>query len=541
MSSVSDAEVIPSSEDLQMTDADPVPDTHDEDDVPISNTLKARQLKKHAEEEMERMIDRINCVSDGDNDSDTHDPQLEDSVVEVPKQESTIPPIESETAALADQGGLEEPAPMPAHNTDLGESSPKESNSKKMPPKGKAVRVKVTSDPKINKRSSATGKQTKKVPIDKTKGGRPRQPSQRQKGSASGKSHIKSSVKSPNGEKEDGQPTPKATLKPSVSSGTNSKLDGSSTTARPKPASVTSGAKSSKSVRLKKVIDKQSRNLGKTIVSKGSPAKFPLKASKGKDLPEGKVKGTGKGKRGSATKKEDQRKRAKKQSEVDEDVAEEVGDEDVVSIGEDEGDQEGTQDNDSYVLHTPLKGSILENLACSSRDTNTRALLDHAVQQLGKFRVVDCPEGIDVPLRAFIVGKDTRRGWTLLHAIASGVALINEDWLCASISEGNWADIDAYRSDRFGQSPRGIDATAGTNSILNGMRVKVECPNDATQVRKLIKVCGGRVAETRMDMVINDGRPAVQGAINVTKKWLADSIEAGVALDLDAYDISPRS
>lgn len=525
-----------------MPDADLIPDTHDEDDVPISNTFKARQLKKHAAEEMERMIDRINCVSDDDNDDDTHDPQLDDSVVEVPEQESTIPPNESENVALACQGALEEPAPMPAHSTDLGESATKESNSKKMSSKGKTVRAKVSPDSKINKRSSTTEKQTKKVPIDKTKGARPRQPAQRNKGSAPGKSQLKSSVKSPNDEKEVDQPTPKATPKLSVSNGANSKMDGNSSTVRSKPASVTPGTKISKAVRPKKVIDKQSRNLGKTSVSKGSPAQSSSKASKAKkDLPEGKAKGTRKGKKGSVSKKEDKRKRAKKQQEVDDDVPEEVENEDVESDSENEELQEGSQDNDSYVLHTPLKGGILENLACSSRDPNTRALLDHAVQQLGKFRVVDCLEGIDVPLRAFIVGKDTSRSWNLLHAVASGVALISEDWLCASISEGNWADIDAYRSDRFGQSPRGIDTTGGTNSILNGMRVKVECPNDSTQVRKLIKVCGGRVAEARMDLVINDGRPPVKGTINVTKKWLADSIEAGVALDLDAYDISSSS
>lgn len=214
------------------------------------------------------------------------------------------------------------------------------------------------------------------------------------------------------------------------------------------------------------------------------------------------------------------------------------------------GDSETEKENDAVdedieeseepaMLMTPTKSGAVGNLACSSRDPNIQAMLEHAVLQLGRYRMVSFPGDLDVPLRAYIIGKETKRGWGLLRAVASGVPLVSEDWLSKSISDGVWADMNEFRSDRFGQVSRNdscVDAT-NSNSILDGMRVKVACRDDASKIRKLVTVCGGRVAETRVDVVIGDSVIS-DGITHVHKKWLADSIEAGSALDLEDYDIS---
>lgn len=256
---------------------------------------------------------------------------------------------------------------------------------------------------------------------------------------------------------------------------------------------------------------------------KGKKAATPKKAKKEKAIP---VKNTKKSKKPKAT------ATPSKSSEDDDSM--------VVADSEDEANTSDSEEEMEETARTPgSKLPILGNLACSSRDANASALLDHAVQQLGKYNVVSYGPDSDCDLHAYVIGKETKRGWGLLQALASGVPLVSEDWLSSSISEGKWKPMDVFRSDRFGQSPRSVDATAQQTGILDGQRVKVVSDNkDVASIRKLLCLCGARVAETRMDVVINDtGKPA-KGCVNVSKKWLADSVEAGEPLDYDAYVMS---
>lgn len=537
MSSVSDAEVLPSSDNFHLPDTSPVNGALDEDDVPLSSTVKAKQLKQPAAEQMQQMINRINCGSDDDRDDEPSDSLLDPNFVESSEHQPTIPRTNPKAAALSEQGALEQSAPVPAHPHNMQGLDTEEGNVMEAVSKSKIHRTKMSPDGNIKKRLPTSQKQSKKGSVTGTKAGRPRQLSIRKKEPTPNKPSTKGSVKSPNKKMAGGQVSNRTSHKSIAQNGHKSKLEDVSAVVEPRSSSLNIESRNSNSVRPKKTIVKQNRSSNKTGASRSSPARSSVKATKAKkDSPDGRAKGVGKGKKGNSSKKEDKRRRMMKNSGDAEDDAE-VDEVDGNESEDEVAQEEGTQDNDTYVTHTPLKGGILGNLACSSRDCNARALLDHAVQQLGKFRVVDYAGDIDMPLRAYIVGKETSRGWGLLRAVASGVALVSEDWLSTSISEGHWADINAFRSDRFGQSPRRIDCIAGTNNILNGMRVKVECLDDSAKVRKLVQICGGRVAETRMSVVINDGRTPVDGAINVNKKWLADSIEAGVALDSDAYNI----
>lgn len=271
-----------------------------------------------------------------------------------------------------------------------------------------------------------------------------------------------------------------------------------------------------------------SKKMG-VAATKTSPSTAAKKKGDGKTMAKTPIKGSAKVKG-----------RKKKVVEPSEEDDEDGGDVEMASEGEasDDGIEAVSADEeDESEARTPTgKMGIIGNVACSSRDTNTQALLSHAVQQLGQYNIVEYGADWDVALTAYVIGSETKRGWGILQALASGVPLVTEDWVSKSISEGDWQDMNAFRCDRFGQSPQRVDAVAGHAKMLEGLRVKVKCDGgDRGSVRKLVRLCGGRVAETRMDVVINDTEKAVDGSVNVSKKWLADSIEAGAAIEFEPY------
>ncbi len=172
--------------------------------------------------------------------------------------------------------------------------------------------------------------------------------------------------------------------------------------------------------------------------------------------------------------------------------------------------------------------ATLGMLACSSRDSVTTSLLEHAVTQLGGYSMVDGSEGISIS--AYIIGADTRRGWGILYAIARGIPLVSESWLSASISAGVWLPMKKYLNTRF------VSGEPASAPLLSGMRIKVAASgSDASIIRKVVTAAGARVAQTRCDLVINDGEDVDEKLSNVSKKWLADSIEKGRRLELENY------
>lgn len=192
---------------------------------------------------------------------------------------------------------------------------------------------------------------------------------------------------------------------------------------------------------------------------------------------------------------------------------------------------------DEIVPAVGFKGASMGNLACSTRDKSVQELLEHAVRQFGRYDIITYDAESNADLRGYIIGKDTKRGWGILQALVSGIPLISEDWISASISQGSWAPMDEFLSDKFGKP---ASATSGkgvqSDKILEGVRVRVVSnAKDVLSVRKVLRLCGARLAETRVDVVINDSKKQVESCANVHKKWLADSIEAGMALDYDAY------
>lgn len=312
----------------------------------------------------------------------------------------------------------------------------------------------------------------------------------------------------------------------------------------------TSVQQKSKSLKVKKAIDKEDipkeKKSPSPKKSKASTAvnTFSKKAKKGvSQTTKSPVKGkkepndkATKQKKSSAVKPLRTLKKGKKEK------VEEKNDDDEGSQMEiDSENEEAGSENDSHdeeVIRTPSsKMQILGNLACSSRDQNAQALLEHAVQQLRKYNIVPYTAETNSSLIAYIIGKETKRGWGVLQALVSGVPLVSDNWLSSSISEGKWVPMDDFRSDRFGQSPRSVSSAAeGPAKLLDGLRVRViSNEKDAASVKKVLRLCGARLAETRVDVVINDSKKRVEGCPNVQKKWLADSIESGVALDYDPY------
>lgn len=316
---------------------------------------------------------------------------------------------------------------------------------------------------------------------------------------------------------------------------------------RAKPAAKPSADKE-KAVKPKKTISKEEKKVAKKPLLKknekktGAVKTFSKKANAAatKSSPKGKKAATakkGKTEKATPVKKTKKGKKSKATATPSKSSEEENNESMVVADSEDEENNSDSEEEMEETVRTPgSKLPILGNLACSSRDANASALLDHAVQQLGKYNVVSYGPDSDWNLHAYIIGKETKRGWGLLQALASGVRLVSDDWLSSSISEGKWKPMDVFRSDRFGQSPRSVNMAAQQSRILEGQRIKVISDNkDASSIRKLLSLCGARVAETRMDIVINDSTKPVKGCVNVSKKWLADSVEAGEPLDYDAY------
>lgn len=298
----------------------------------------------------------------------------------------------------------------------------------------------------------------------------------------------------------------------------------------------------------KKTIAKPEKKTKKPLIKTpekngGEPKTFSKKAADpAKNVPTAKKSATKtRVERENLVKSENKTKKAKGKSRPISKSSEEEEEEEAVVVDSDVEDAPSADESDEEmadVAGTPAtKHSYVGNLACSSRDPTCVALLDHAVQQLGKYNVVSYGTDSDCQLSAYIIGKNTRRGWGILQALVCGIPLVSDDWLSNSISEGKWKPMDMYRSDKFGQSPTSVDATAAvTHKIFDGQRVKVIAhEKDEGSVRKLLKICGARVAETRMDVIINDTGKPIKGCVNVTKKWLADSIETGMVLDYDAY------
>ena len=295
----------------------------------------------------------------------------------------------------------------------------------------------------------------------------------------------------------------------------------------------------SKTAKAKKTITKGSKTNGKKQLlaikkdSSASPAKKVVQKKKTSKTTQAKSNSPTKKEKVKTVATKQKKKKTTKKKVVEEEEEEEH------TVAGDDSESELEVDDEEPLQMTPVKHGIIGNLACSSRDTNTQALLDHSVHQLGKYRVVEYDAQSEHVLDAYVVSKECARGWGVLQALASGVPLIYSEWVANSISQGKWLDMKLYRSDRFGTSPRSIDGGDSLSNLLQGLRIKVKCVGkDAMSVRKLVRLCGGRVAETRMDVVINDTKKEVEGAVNVEKKWLADCIEAGVIIEYEPYILS---
>ncbi|PXF48148.1 hypothetical protein BWQ96_02100 [Gracilariopsis chorda] len=319
---------------------------------------------------------------------------------------------------------------------------------------------------------------------------------------------------------------------------------------KPSQKAGTSAQQKSKSLKVKKAIDKDDATKEKKSPTskKGKTATtvntFSKKAKKGTVQT---TKSPPKGQKESNEKKAKQKKsssakspKSSKKGKTDDAEEKDDGDESAQMEIDSENDEPVSENDscDEETVRTPsFKMQLLGNLACSSRDQNTQALLEHAVQQLRRYNIVSYNAETSSPLIAYIIGKETRRGWGVLQALVSGVALVSDNWLSSSISEGKWVPMDDFRSDRFGQSPRSVNSAAeGPAKLLDGLRVRViSNDKDAASIRKVVRLCGARLAETRVDVVINDSKKKVEGCPNVQKKWLADSIESGVPLDYEPY------
>lgn len=204
-------------------------------------------------------------------------------------------------------------------------------------------------------------------------------------------------------------------------------------------------------------------------------------------------------------------------------------------LDEDISDVEGAD-----ALPTP-KREIIGYLSCSSRDGTATALLSHATSQLGSYRVVNCDAQNDSPITAYCIGAETRRGWGVLYAMACGVPLVSEDWLSKSISEGAWQDMDDYEDEKFGPSWKTHKMRQKVGEgLMSGLRVKVQGP-DAAMMKKVLVAAGARVAETRLDVIINDTGTVQASAPNVTKSWLADSIEHFQVMDYRPYAVGKKT
>lgn len=282
-----------------------------------------------------------------------------------------------------------------------------------------------------------------------------------------------------------------------------------------------------------------SKSSGTTSSKKedGSKALLPKRKKLLKRVPDKpKNSAAGKATKSKATKSEKKGNtptKSKGRKVKEEEVDSEVEADSEMELADSEGEEESHETGQEQSTDSGNRPYI----TCSSRDETSRALLDHAVQQLRGYNVIEYgPETVS-KVEAYVIGDDTKRGWGILQALVNGVALISEKWLTSSISAGQWLPMMEYKSDRFGPREDARPENWGSK-LLDGLRINVRCTGkDAMNVRKLVTMTGGRVAETRFDVVINDTKRPVAGADNVTKTWLADSIEAGEAMPYAQYKI----
>lgn len=342
--------------------------------------------------------------------------------------------------------------------------------------------------------------------------------------------------------------TPPATPKKKSSASASDKMKkaGSLTTGGTPKKGKTAPVKATS----KGAVSKASPAPGKTTTAtKGTPKGKLSSAKKAGGTPKSaskvtKTSGATKGGRTPTKKKETPKKNTKSKSKRKSgDDSDDDDEEEMAKVSETDSESESDSDGgdvdtsqEVFSQQSPsAKSAIIGSIACSTRDDNVQMMVQHATRQLGRYQLIDYngDSDADLPLTAYVIGGGTKRGWGLLRAIAAGVPLISEDWVVQSISDGQWADMEKFKSDRFGAGGR----EGPSGKILEGMRVKVVCDvKEEGAVRKLVRGCGGRVAETRVDIVINDdGQNVVEGCVNVGKKWLADSVEAGVAIEYDPY------
>lgn len=500
-----------------------IPDSDSEDEF-----VKTAQNNKgyDSDGKMQRIIERINA--DSDRSDEEQNPPVDFGEEEEDDEKNSAPAEAATGKSEADK-----------HDEDMEIEKPEDSDDDKQADKKNSVPVKKK---KSTRKSSAPTKVIKKAPGD-------------QKGkskSAKAKSvSVGTSKKKENGSKP-GSPVPKKDLhtkgSPTASPKGEKKAVSKTKVSGKSSGKVIEGVKSktkSKAIKAKKTIDKGDGNDGeKTPTTKKKGKALVLKKTFSKKVGKPSSKGDVKTKKEAIGKKvksaassSDKKPKKKSKSKQEAEDSEGSSAAMVVESDDEEENLEEPLSEEEELTHTPAsKLPILGNLACSSRDGNAQALLDHAVQQLGRYNVVPYGVEMDVRLRAYIIGSQTKRGWGVLQALVSGFPLVSEDWLSQSISAGSWKPIDAFRSDRFGQSPRSVVDSDGLNRLLDGMRIKVFCEGkDSTSVRKIVSMCGGRVAETRVDLVINDTKKRVEGSPNVTKRWLADSIEKGVKCDEESY------
>lgn len=519
---------------------------------PVKPALAPRQAVADSDDDPDMAPPRkptvrelVDDIRDADSDHSDDDPVAPEDTVDFGDEEELDPNSDRPTRARSESP--DPPAkPLPGHSESEGRpdpdpaerpaaEKPDQSPPKKKP---KAKKDKDAAPLKTIKKPSAEGKakakslKAKGAPLVKKRDTSPKKKPSSPKGSPSNSPDHSPSASPKQGKKSAAKPAAKATQKGSAKPTAKPKLAAKTSEKAAKPKKVIAKKDTAEK---KAVVREEKKPVAKTFSKKDKKA-ASASASKGKKFvspkktkTEGKVKTEGKSK-----KTKGKAKPAPKSSEEEEDDVEMVDERDSAE----EADPTSDADEEDEMARTPgSKLPILGNLACSSRDGNCTALLDHAVEQLGKYNVVSYGADSDCSLSAYIIGKDTKRGWGLLQALACGAPLVSDEWLSTSISEGKWKPIDMFRSDRFGQSPRTVDgATTASSKLLEGVRVKVHCTGkDEPSVRKMLRICGARIAETRMDVVINDTGKPVGGPVNVVKKWLADSIEAGMPLDHAPY------
>ncbi|KAI0562466.1 hypothetical protein FGB62_59g117 [Gracilaria domingensis] len=531
-----------------------IPESDDDDDDIVMIRVKGSQKTAEKKPNDKKASGKASRVVEPITDSDHSDDELqadppvdfgeeeedeEEQKAENPEEES---PAQSKNPEQMDCDGEDKNADNSAQEDgDKGVTKKrKEKSTSQSPKKARKAKTKELSPSKTIKKSKVEPKAKPKAA--KGRQAAPKKATQvgrtKQKSSGASRSSVESNAQASTGEQ-----VPKKASKstPLVKKAMKSSSKGEKASST-KP----------KSLKVKKKIDKEEVSKDKkSPMKKSTKATTPVttyskKAKKAVGRPS---KGTGKEKKksGEAAKapktlggKAVQKTKAARKKKDDEQEESETGGN---AECESEGD-EPTSDSESMtdeLAKTPAaKLKIMGNLACSSRDQNAGALLDHAVQQLGRYNIISYNAESNAGLIAYIIGIETKRGWGLLQAMVSGVPLVSENWLSGSISEGKWLPMGTFRSDRFGQSPRSVSSTGESGGkLLDGLRIKVvSSEKDASSIRKIVRLCGARLAETRVDLVILDSKRKVDDSCpHVQKKWLADSIEAGVPLEYDPYSL----